>query len=137
MPHSLPTMIPYLTVQNATESIQFYEYAFGFMTKETASGENGEITHVEMTYKDVVIMFAPEGAYNSPIKTPKTLNVMPSLCLYLYCADVDTFYHTALKAGASSLMEPHDSFWGDRVCQVSDLNGFHWMFATLKADKIN
>lgn len=90
MSKSIPTMIPYLTVQNSAESIKFYETAFGFSLKEAVKGENEEITHVEMSYKDVLIMFAPEGAYGSPIKAPKTLNVMPSICLYLYCDDVDT-----------------------------------------------
>lgn len=135
MPNKIPTMIPYLTVQNANESIKFYETAFGFVTKEAIKGENGETTHAEMLYKDVLIMFAPEGAYSSPVKAPKTLNVLPSICLYLYCDDVDAMYQQALNARASSLMEPQDSFWGDRICQVSDLNGFQWMFAKPLANK--
>lgn len=127
-PHS-PTMIPYLTVQDAAQSLNFYQDAFAFTLKEAAKDSNGEITHVEMSYRDVLIMFAPEGAYNAPIKAPRTLGVMPSICLYFYCDDVDQFYQKALEAGAISLMAPHDSFWGDRVCQVADLNGFHWMWA--------
>lgn len=134
MLNKIPTMIPYLTVQNADKSISFYEAAFGFVTKEVVKDENGETTHVEMFYKDVLIMFAPEGAYDSPVKAPKTLNVMPSICLYLYCDDVDAIYQQALNAGASSLMGPQDIFWGDRICQISDLNGFQWMFAKALAN---
>ncbi|MBY0281889.1 MAG: VOC family protein [Alphaproteobacteria bacterium] len=133
---NLPTMIPYLTVKNARNSLDFYKRAFGFTLLNSTEVDNGgEICHVEMQYKDVLIMFAPEGAFGGTTKAPVTLGTEPSMNLYLYCDNVDTFFNHALKAGATSLMEPNDAFWGDRVCQLKDPDGFMWMFAkTLTKD---
>jgi uncharacterized glyoxalase superfamily protein PhnB len=47
----------------------------------------------------------------------------------LYCDDVDALYKQATSNGAQSKMEPNDAFWGDRVCQVIDPDGYLWMFA--------
>lgn len=127
----LPTLIPYLTVQNALAAIQFYEKAFGFVWKNASEHSSKEdIQHVEMIYQDVYIMFAPEGAFGSPAKAPATLNIPSPMTLYLYCNNVDHLYQQAINAGAKPLLEPHDSFWGDRVCHLGDPDGYHWMFAT-------
>lgn len=126
----IPTMIPYLTVGNTKSAIDFYEKAFGFKWLNSSEVDgDGEIQHVEMQYKDILIMFAPEGAFGGTTKTPATLGVQCPMNLYLYCDDVDTFHQQAIKAGAKSLMEPNDAFWGDRVCQLGDPDGFLWMFA--------
>lgn len=44
---------------------------------------------------------------------------MPS-AIYLYVNDTDTTYRRALQAGATSLMEPADQFYGDRNAGVKD-----------------
>lgn len=130
MQEKIPTMIPYLTVGNAKSAIDFYEKAFGFKwLNSTEVDGDGNIDHVEMGYKDLLIMFAPEGAFGGTTKTPATLEVECSMNLYLYCDDVDALYQQGIKAGAKSLMEPNDAFWGDRVCQLGDPDEFMWMFA--------
>lgn len=126
----LPTLIPYLTARNTLESVRFYEKAFGFEWKNAHEQDETGIQHVEMTYRDIYIMFAQEGAFDSPSKTPATLNIPSPMTLYLYCDDVDHLYRQAVAHGAKTLMEPHDAYWGDRVCQISDLDGYYWMFAT-------
>ena len=50
--------------------------------------------------------------------------------MYLYCDDADQAYHRALKAGAESIMEPADQFYGDRNGGVKDPFGHIWWFAT-------
>lgn len=127
-----PTLIPCFFVQDTRKAIAFYEKAFGFVWRnqeKAPQDEKGDIIHVEMSYKDVLVMFAPEGAFGSPVKTPASLQIQSPTTLYLYCDDVDQLYQQALAAGAASTMEPHDAFWGDRVCQVADINGYSWMFA--------
>lgn len=128
---NIPTMIPYLTVCNAKESISFYEKAFGFGWLNAAEAdENGDIQHAEMSYKDILIMFAPEGAWGDlTTKAPITTGTRSPMSLYLYCDDLEALYQQAIKAGAKSIKEPFDAFWGDRVFQVSDTNGYEWMFA--------
>ncbi len=131
------TVIPYLTVRNAKNAIAFYEKAFGFKWLNSSEVDaNGDIQHVEMQYKDLYIMFAPEGAFGGTTKAPITLGIECPMNLYLYCDDVDAMYQQGINAGAKSLMEPNDAFWGDRVCQLGDPDGFMWMFAKRLSGKI-
>jgi uncharacterized glyoxalase superfamily protein PhnB len=43
-------------------------------------------------------------------------------------------YKTALKAGATSVREPTNEFWGDRAATVKDPFGNNWSVATHKED---
>jgi PhnB protein len=99
----IPCLLPYMTVKNANASVEFYEKAFGFtLSSQPPRDEKGHIQHAEMKFgKDVSIMFAPEGAWGSPRKAPNSLGVMPSLTLYVYCEDVDSFYKNAVARGQS------------------------------------
>jgi uncharacterized glyoxalase superfamily protein PhnB len=58
---------------------------------------------------------------------------MPS-GIYLYVNDTDAVYKRALQAGATSLMEPADQFYGDRSAGVQDPCGNQWWIATHKED---
>ena len=62
-----------------------------------------------------------------------SVDAVPS-SLYLYVNDCDAAYKSALEAGAISLMEPKDQFYGDRSCGVKDPVGNHWFIATYKED---
>lgn len=129
-PANLPGLIPYLTVCNAEKAVAFYQKAFGFQVHDQlVRDDQGNVTHAEMTFNDIMVMFTSEGAYGSPNKAPITTGAPASISLYVYCHDVDELYKQAMDNGAKSLMEPNDAFWGDRVCQVADPDGFHWMFA--------
>jgi uncharacterized glyoxalase superfamily protein PhnB len=48
--------------------------------------------------------------------------------------EADAMYQRALRAGATSLMEPADQFYGDRSASVKDPSGNQWMIATHKED---
>ena len=125
-----PTHIPYLTVSNTIASVSFYEKAFGFKwLNENEINTDGTLDHVEMAYKDMLIMFAREGAFGSTKKTFTHLGVESPMTLYFYCDDVDHMYEQAITAGAISLMTPNDAHWGDRVCLLKDNDGYEWMFA--------
>ncbi len=50
--------------------------------------------------------------------------------IYLYVKDTDATYQRALKAGATSVMEPADQFYGDRNAGVKDPIGNMWWIAT-------
>jgi uncharacterized glyoxalase superfamily protein PhnB len=54
--------------------------------------------------------------------------------LYLYLEDTDAAYRRALEAGATSLEEPQDMFYGDRRAMVKDPFGNTWQIATHKED---
>ena len=62
-PEGMPWLSPYLTVRDASAAIAFYEKAFGFKTKNVMPGPDGKPGHVEMSWKDALIMLASEGAF--------------------------------------------------------------------------
>lgn len=48
----------------------------------------------------------------------------------MYVPDTDATFTQALAAGATSVQEPADAFYGDRTAAVKDPAGNTWMFAT-------
>jgi len=50
--------------------------------------------------------------------------------LHVYVPDVDAVHTRALAAGATSLQEPKDQFYGERNSGVMDAWGNHWYIAT-------
>jgi uncharacterized glyoxalase superfamily protein PhnB len=124
-------MVPYLVVKDADKALDFYQRAFGFEKKSSVAGEDGRTVHAEMTYKDVWIMFAPEGAYgDTTSRAPVTLGIHSPMTLYVYCEDVDALCARAEKAGAKVFKPPEDMFWGDRTCALIDPDGHLWSFGT-------
>ena len=53
-----------------------------------------------------------------------------SVMLYVYVNDVDATYKKAIDAGAKSLREPQNEFYGDRSAGVDDGSGIQWWIAT-------
>ena len=128
-PAGVPWLTPYLTVHDARAAIEFFQAAFGFAVRDSVE-DDGAVMHVEMTYHDqLIVMFAPEGAFGSTARTPKSSDAIAPQSFYLYVDDVDAVYARALVAGAKSLSEPQDQFWGDRFAQVEDLDGYRWALA--------
>ena len=54
---------------------------------------------------------------------------MPAM-LHLYVEDADATYRRALEAGATSVREPSNQFYGDRAGGVKDAAGNQWWIAT-------
>ncbi|HKT98294.1 MAG TPA: glyoxalase/bleomycin resistance/extradiol dioxygenase family protein [Paraburkholderia sp.] len=128
-PAGVPWLTPYLTVRNARVAIEFFQAAFGFAVRDCVE-DDGAVMHVEMTYHDqLIVMFAPERAFGSTARTPKSSDAIAPQSFYLYVDNVDAVYARALDAGAKSLSEPQDQFWGDRFAQVEDLDGYRWALA--------
>jgi uncharacterized glyoxalase superfamily protein PhnB len=48
----------------------------------------------------------------------------------LYVPDTDAVYRKALAAGAESVMEPTNQFYGDRNAGVKDARGIYWWIGT-------
>jgi uncharacterized glyoxalase superfamily protein PhnB len=128
-PTDVPWLTPYLTVRDASASISFFKDAFGFALRDSVH-DDGIIMHAEMTYHgQLIVMFAPEGAFGSSAQTPKHAGAIAPQSFYLYVHDVDEVHAYAIAAGARSLSEPQDQFWGDRFAQIEDLDGYRWALA--------
>jgi uncharacterized glyoxalase superfamily protein PhnB len=120
IPDGYHTVTPYLTVADAAGQIEFVKQAFNAGVTELIEGKDGGVMHAEVRIGDSIVMIgqASEPAQASPAK------------LYLYVEETDALYHQAMKAGATSLMEPANQFYGDRNAGVSDPNGNQWWIAT-------
>ncbi len=135
LPPNCPGLMPYLTVKSAEAALDFYQRAFGFTVKDTSPGPDGRINHALLTFHSAALMVAPEGAWGSQTKAPATSGVLPAVGMYIYCPDVDALFEQARGAGATVMTAPMDSFWGDRICRLSDPDGHAWCFATYKGQQ--
>ena len=125
IPEGYHAVTPYLVVEGAEKLIDFMKQAFGAKETERMSMPDGSIGHAEVWINDSVIMLGDARG--------DTWKAMPS-SIYLYVTDCDTVYKQAIEAGATSLMEPKDQFYGDRSGGVQDPAGNHWFIATHKED---
>jgi uncharacterized glyoxalase superfamily protein PhnB len=125
IPEGFHTVTPYLTVRGAGEVIDFLRRAFNAeVSHEPIKRPDGKVMHAQVKIGDSSVMLGEESEQAKA--TPSTL--------YLYVADVDKAYQQAMKAGAQSVMEPVDMFYGDRCGGVKDSSGNSWMIATHKED---
>ena len=124
-PDAYHSVTPYLVVPGVAKLIDFMKQVFGAVETEQMEGAGGRIMHAEVKIGDSVIMMGEPmgGEWKS----------MPAM-LYVYVADTDAVYERALQAGATSIMEPADQFYGDRNAGVKDTFGNQWWIATHKED---
>ena len=52
------------------------------------------------------------------------------VALFTYVEDVDGIFSRAVQAGAATVQEPEDHFYGDRVAMFDDPFGHRWNIAT-------
>lgn len=120
IPDGYHTAIPYLVVEGASKLIDFLKQAFMATEIYRMTRPDGKVGHAEVRIGDSVIMLGDMGG---------KWKSMPS-SIYLYVPNIDAVYRQALEAGAISLMEPADQFYGDRSAGVRDPFGNHWFIAT-------
>ena len=120
IPDGYHSVTPYLTVQGADRLLEFLKQAFGAEERFRMPAPDGSIAHAEATIGDSVVML---GEANEQFPAmPGTIN--------LYVEDCDAAYQRALEAGATSIQEPANQFYGDRSGGVRDPVGNVWWIAT-------
>jgi uncharacterized glyoxalase superfamily protein PhnB len=124
IPEGYHTITPYLGVQGADELIDFMKQVFEATEIERLTNTDGTIKHAEVRIGDSVVMISEARGEWKP---------MPG-AFYLYVSDADAIYRRALQGGAASLMEPVDTFYGNRESGVKDQFGNYWWIATHKED---
>ena len=120
IPEGYHTVTPYLVVPGVAQLIDFLKQAFAAEEIQRINRPDGTIMHAEVRIGDSRVMMGEAGGEYGP---------MPGM-LHLYVEDVDTVYRRALQAGATSLREPVNEFYGDRIGGVKDLSGNQWWIAT-------
>lgn len=120
IPEGYHTLTPYLIVDGAERVIEFMKQAFGAEELFRMPRPDGGLWHGEVQIGDSRLMIAD----SSPEYPPQ-----PGV-LYVYVEDADATYARALEAGATSMMEPADQFYGDRHGGVRDVAGNQWWIGT-------
>ncbi len=124
IPDGYHTVTPYLVVEGVAKLIDFLKQAFEAKEINRHAQPDGTIMHAEVKIGDSIVMMGEARGEHKPMQT----------MLYLYVKDADAVYKRAVKAGATSVMEPTDQFYGDRSGGVKDLCGNQWWVATHKED---
>jgi PhnB protein len=124
IPEGHHSVTPYLIVPGVPRLLDFLKQAFDAQELRRSLGPNGAVMHAQVRIGDSMVMMAePMGPWQP----------MPAM-LYLYVPDTDAMYRRALQAGATSLQEPADMFYGDRNAGVKDPSGNFWWIATHQED---
>lgn len=128
IPDTYPRVSPHLSVAGAAAAIDFYMEVFGARERMRMGMPNGVVAHAEIEIGDSVLMVGEEmpGGVDP---SPKTLGGSP-VALFTYVEDVDNVFKRAVEAGAVTVQEPEDHFYGDRVAMFDDPYGHRWNVAT-------
>src|SRR5262249_23765034 len=105
---------PYLIVKPAVELVDFVKQAFGAVELMRATGSAGGL-HCEVKIGDSMVMIGGGPGFDTrPVS------------MHVYVSDTDEVYARAIAAGATSLVEPSDIEYGERMAAVKDIGGNEW-----------
>ena len=124
IPPGFHTVTPYLVVPGVPRLIEFLKRAWGAVEDHRTTLPDGRVMHAQVKVGDSFVMMGEPAPPWDP---------MPA-CLHLYVDDCDGWFRRALDAGAESVMQPSDQFYGDRMGGVRDPSGNLWWIATHKED---
>jgi PhnB protein len=120
IPDKHSTVIPHLVVSDVVRLIEFLQRAFDAKEFHRSTFPGGTVMHAHVHIGESSVMMG---------QAPPNHPLMPAV-LYVYVTDVDAVYRRALAAGATSIAEPANQFYGDRVGAVKDPSGNQWWIAT-------
>ncbi len=134
IPEGFTTLTPYVTVKDGNAAIEFYKKAFGAEEIFRMPGPDGKsVMHAELQIGNARMMLAEEFPAPVGAKAPGSVNAT-TVTMHLYVPDADASFKRALDAGATTIFEPMDAFWGDRFGKVADPFGHQWGIATHMQD---
>lgn len=123
-----PSFIPSLAYKDNRAALAWLQKAFGFEPSEVLTDADGNIVHAEMTYGDGVVMIGTE--WKDWTRSPASMGGKNTQRVHVRIErGIDEHYARARQAGAKTVMEPADQFYGDRTYVVTDLEGHYWTFA--------
>jgi uncharacterized glyoxalase superfamily protein PhnB len=127
VPEGFGTVTPYFSVRGAHRFIGFLKQAFDAKDVFVATLPDGSLLSAEVQVGNSMVVVGEEDPGQPP-------NQRMRANLYMYVDDVDAVFHKAVRAGARSIEEPEDQFWGDRSGVIEDVAGNRWWIATHKEE---
>jgi PhnB protein len=116
VPEGYRAITPWIISRDTAGLLDFVKEAFGAEEIARVHNEDGTIGHAEFRIGDSIVM-----AFDAREGWPDTPGFFR-----LYVEEGDAVYRRALEAGAVSVTEMTDLFFGDRVGRVRDPQGNVW-----------
>jgi uncharacterized glyoxalase superfamily protein PhnB len=120
VPEGLRDVNTGFSVAGCTQFLEFLTRAFDAKIKDKFETPNGTVGHANVQIGDSVVECSEAHGQWGP----------RAVTIHLYVPDVDATYESALKAGARSIGEPKNQFYGERNGGVIDPCGNCWYIAT-------
>lgn len=123
IPAGYTSVTPWIISKDTAQLLDFVKKAFAAEEIARVYNEDGAIGHAEFKIGNAIIMaFDWKGEWETPC------------FLRLYVPDGDAVYRQALAAGATSVTETTNLFWGDQIGRVRDPLGNIWWIQTRLED---
>ena len=129
-PTKMPPVTPYLTVKGANDAIEFYKKAFGAKENARLPYEDGKrLMHAEIALHGSIVLLSDEFPEFSKVAGPTNDQSSPvAVALHFdKPADLDAAFKRAADAGAKTVTEPADMFWGGRFAALADPFNHRWL----------
>jgi len=121
-----PTVAFSLTVKDTARALEFYADALGAQELFRMPSPDGGVAHAEFMIGNTHIYISDEAPDWHAVAMPEGATAS---CLFsINIGDCDAAYKQATMAGAASLSEPEDQFWGSRSAMIKDPFGYRWSF---------
>ena len=130
-------IISHLFIRGVAQAIEFYQKAFAATELFRSPLPDGKGLHAQLKIGDSLLLLTDESPNSGEevpgFGSPQTLGGT-SVTIQLYVDDVDAAFKRAVEAGATPIMPPEDTFWGDRFSMLKDPFGHSWAIATVKEE---
>ena len=129
VPKGYRTVTPCLIVNGVDSAIDFYSDAFNATTlNQTLDSADQYTIHATLKIGNSLVMLQQESP-ELGILSPASLGNNGGQ-VHLYVDDVDAIWASALTAGAVSISDPVNTYWGDRSGILIDPFAHRWSLAT-------
>ena len=116
-----PVLSSVTVLDECAQAIEWYKKVLGAKQRLRFDMPNGHVAHCELGFGDAVLMLGSPMPPQFPSKKAS---------LAIYVKNCDATYQEALNAGARSMQEPADQFYGDRSARFEDPFGNEWSVMT-------
>jgi PhnB protein len=124
-PPGYSRVCPYLLYEDAESAADYLTTTFGFVQRLAQTGGAGRMHRELVLGEDGLVMLGQAG---ERFRSPKRLDVYPSVLVHFYVDDVDALHERA-KAAAAEVTELETAPVGDRRFTATDPEGQVWVFA--------